>query len=229
MSIDQRLSRLAPALSAQERAILVLEAWKDGRQEDPAWRLHMPQEQAKAFNYYIDLMNKANGVLGRLVSHLHVEAEKVELREGWLLSLTVWQDHVDEISQAVHAEVKAPAGRKRLEAVLDWRPSTSEGEVLPTMPASVIEMLKKTTAYGLISTWVEMKCVEVLVEEIAGAFNGIDPLRPVFREKLESTREKLLTVHEHLSFLSIQVELREPLGEELQEMREWLESLPNLS
>ena len=125
------LSRLAPALSAQERAILVLEAWKDGRQEDPAWRLHMPQEQAKAFNYYIDLMNKANGVLGRLVSHLHVEAEKVELREGWLLSLTVWQDHVDEISQAVHAEVKAPAGRKRLEAVLDWTAALAEDEQYP--------------------------------------------------------------------------------------------------
>ena len=38
MSLDGRLNKLAPMLTAQERAILVLESWKEGRQEDPAWR-----------------------------------------------------------------------------------------------------------------------------------------------------------------------------------------------
>ena len=45
-------------------------------------------------------------------------------------------------------------------------------------------------------------------------------------ETPETTREKLLTIHEHLGFLLIDVVLREPLDEELQEIRGWLEELP---
>ena len=57
------------------------------------------------------------------------------------------------------------------------------------------------------------------------AFNGLDPL-PVFREKLEGTQAKLLAIQEHLRFLRIDVELREPLPEELEELRGWREELP---
>src|SRR5690606_11772143 len=60
VSLDSRLSRLSPVLTAQERAVLVLEAWKDGKPEDPGWRSQMPREQAHAFNQLIDLMNAAN-------------------------------------------------------------------------------------------------------------------------------------------------------------------------
>jgi hypothetical protein len=94
MSLDQRLSRLAPALTAQERAILILEAWKDGRQEDPAWRLHMPREQTSAFNHYIELMNQANVVLGKIIGVISFQAEALEQREAWLVGLTLWQEHI---------------------------------------------------------------------------------------------------------------------------------------
>ena len=35
MSLDARLHKLTPALSAQERAILVLRSWKAKEHEDP--------------------------------------------------------------------------------------------------------------------------------------------------------------------------------------------------
>jgi len=57
-------------------------------------------------------------------------------------------------------------------------------------------------------------------------FNGIDPLRPVFRDKAEATREKLLSLQERFRVIKVEVELREPLDEELQETRDWLATIP---
>ena len=74
MSIDQRLSRLAPALTAQERAILILEAWKDGRPEEPVWRY----AQSQAFIRYIDLMD--------VVTRDPGDEELAEMRE-WVASI----------------------------------------------------------------------------------------------------------------------------------------------
>ena len=41
-SIDSRLSRLSPKLSARERGLLVLRSFKEKTPEDPAWRQSMP-------------------------------------------------------------------------------------------------------------------------------------------------------------------------------------------
>lgn len=40
MTIDARLNKLMPVLTARERAILVLESWKEGENEDPQVALH---------------------------------------------------------------------------------------------------------------------------------------------------------------------------------------------
>ena len=48
----------------------------------------------------------------------------------------------------------------------------------------------------------------------------------MFREKLDATRAKLLAIQEHLRVLNIEGDLRDPLDEELQEIRGWLEENP---
>jgi hypothetical protein len=53
MSIDYRLHRLSPKLSARERALLVLRSLKEGTPEDFAWRHTMPPAQAHDFNRLI--------------------------------------------------------------------------------------------------------------------------------------------------------------------------------
>ena len=345
MSIEQRLNRLAPVLTAQERAILVLESWKDGKSEDPSWRRSMPPDQAHAFNRYIELMNQANRVLGHVIAALAMQTEKLEQREAWLIDLTLWQEHIDDIRRAVRLSVKEPiteseyraaveaardewvpvqelaaflAGErdypdddyeegeegwgpvikdevwdgavaeeeKRLRALVaeGQLPSRGKGKAMklqhralqhfgrdvgavsedyftyrvvpdnqaeeveaerkalqglqkvldskqylgqdddaqPSLPERIQQALRETTAYLLISIWVQLRCVEALVNEIGEAFNGIDPLKPAFREKLDGTREKLQAIREHLSFLRMECELREPLEEELTEMRGWL-------
>jgi hypothetical protein len=348
MSIEQRLNRLAPVLTAQERAILILEAWKAGRPEDPAWRRSMPQAQVPAFNQYIELMNRANVVLGRLIGAIAMQTEALEQREMWLVDMVLWEEHVEEIRRAIRLAVREPiteseyaaanqaardewvsvtemaaflAGEreewpeddyetvdgeygpvikdeawdrgvaeeerklramvargelpsrgkgKRLELqqgvlshfghevgavsedylsyrvvrdeeaeeveserkalrhlqrVLEFLPYDLDGEN-GKMHERLRNGLRETTAFRLISGWVELKCVEVLVDEIGEAFNGVDPLKPAFREKLDDTRRRLQDVQEHLMFLRMEVVLRDPLPEELDEMRGWLEELP---
>jgi hypothetical protein len=43
---------------------------------------------------------------------------------------------------------------------------------------------------------VQLRCIETLVAEVGVHFNGIDPLRPVFREKAEATKEMLLSIQD---------------------------------
>ena len=67
MSIDTRLSRLMPALSARERAALAVRAFKDDEPEDPAWRRTMPRDQVDEFRRLIDLENRVKqGISSRL-------------------------------------------------------------------------------------------------------------------------------------------------------------------
>lgn len=97
MSIDARLTRLMPTLTAKERAILILRAWKARTDEDPLWRRTMPADQSKEFNRLIGLMNVANIQLGHLVTFLEKEVEKLELTDAWLFTLLLWQEHVTAI------------------------------------------------------------------------------------------------------------------------------------
>ena len=53
MNIESRLKKVIPALSARERAILVLRSWQDGTPEDRSWRLAMPSDQTREFNRLI--------------------------------------------------------------------------------------------------------------------------------------------------------------------------------
>jgi hypothetical protein len=77
--------------------------------------------------------------------------------------------------------------------------------------------------------WAELRCMEMLVAEVGEHFNGIDPLKPVFREKAEATRERLLSNRDWFKVLEVEVELPEPSEEELQEPRDWAESIPSTS
>jgi hypothetical protein len=102
---------------------------------------------------------------------------------------------------------------RRLRHVLNWQqPDGPDTDELTGIPERRRTGPRETTAYRLISTWVLLRTVDVLVKEIGEAFNG--------------TREKLLSIREHLLFLSMDVVLREPLDEELEEMRGWVAETP---
>jgi hypothetical protein len=80
----KRLERLYPALSAKERAILTLQDYKAGREQDHKLLSSAPEKQADEFNRYIGLMNAANGELGLVIALLKERVEQEELRLAWL-------------------------------------------------------------------------------------------------------------------------------------------------
>jgi hypothetical protein len=90
MSGNQRLDRLYPALTAKERALLILRAWKADQEEDVAVRRTMPADQGLEFNHYIHLMNAANGGLALYVAALNGIAKEQGLKSAWLASLQMW-------------------------------------------------------------------------------------------------------------------------------------------
>ena len=101
---DRRLDKVTEVLTAKERAILVLRAWKEKRYDDPAWRSSMPSVQASEFNRLIRLMTGVSIGLGPLVIHLEAQVEMLSLRLGWLTTFLMWQWNVEQLAEFIQFE-----------------------------------------------------------------------------------------------------------------------------
>ncbi len=135
MTFDARLSRLMQALTAKERAILVLQAWQAGTEEDPDWRSSIPASQAREFNQLIDLMNASVLRVGRFITSLEHEVDKLELRAAWLESELIRTEHVRMLRRLVRLAVREPITEndyQAKQAELDgaWIPLNELAEVL---------------------------------------------------------------------------------------------------
>ena len=118
MSIDGRLDKLTPALTAKERAILVLRAWKEGVPEDPQVRSKMPPEQALEFNRYVGLMNGVNAFLTFYTGILDQSLALLDARYGWLLTLHLWALNVSDLACYITVYTKEPVTRSQHEQQL---------------------------------------------------------------------------------------------------------------
>ena len=105
---EARVKGISEGLTAQERGLLVLRSWKEGKEEDPAWRSTMPEEQVLAFNRYIHLTNGVNRGLGLLLLAIVLETDKLSLRLGWLAESALWAITTTELRDYVALEAKEP-------------------------------------------------------------------------------------------------------------------------
>jgi hypothetical protein len=118
VSIDARLSKLTPALTARERAILILRASKEGTSEDPQVRSSMPPGQALEFNHYIGLMNGVNVFLTFYTGVLDQALALLDARHGWLLTLHLWALNVSDLARYITVYTKEPVTRSDYEQQL---------------------------------------------------------------------------------------------------------------
>ncbi len=81
----RRLDRLYPALSAKERAILVLRALKADSEEDPEVRRTMPNSQVDSFNRYMSLIRGVNVGFGFFITRLASLMEYLDAHYGWIV------------------------------------------------------------------------------------------------------------------------------------------------
>ena len=100
MSIDARLNKLVPALTARERAVLLLRSLHEKTPEDPAWRSTMPPSQARELNRYIGLINACNLQVPYMITVIEKDMEKLELMASWWFTLLLWQTNLAEIDYA---------------------------------------------------------------------------------------------------------------------------------
>ena len=119
MSGNQRLDRLYPALTAKERALLVLRSWKADQEEDPQVRLTMPQSQARDFNHYVHLMNFANDYLGKYIAALKGISGELNLKAAWLASLQMWGLRVWDIWSYIAVYTNEPITESEHKRLVD--------------------------------------------------------------------------------------------------------------
>ncbi len=150
---DGRIDKLYPVLTAKERALLVLRAWKQDEEEDRRVRLTMPDSQISEFNRLLDLMNGCYlftpyiGALGLVIGQL-------SLRYGWLLMLDLWAIHAFTLADYIWSETKEPITendyQRRVEAArAEMAPGVELAELLAEMHEGWGESdLKKTDDGG---------------------------------------------------------------------------------
>lgn len=102
-----RLDKLCPALTARERAILVLRTWKEGHDEDPQLRRTMPLSQVTVFNAYIDLMHGISD-LSPYVLLLQQQVAQLGLRYAWLSTLDFWAITAFSLASYIWFDTKEP-------------------------------------------------------------------------------------------------------------------------
>lgn len=127
MSIDARLKRLVPNLSARERAVLVLRALKQDTPEDPLWRRTMPPDQVAEFNRLVGLINATNLYLAASIAVLQQLAQKLATQAALLLGLRLWQLHVHYVGLLAQRLLKEPITESEYRRLLEarqqeWRP-----------------------------------------------------------------------------------------------------------
>jgi hypothetical protein len=213
VSIDSRLTKLMPTLTAKERAILVLRSFKDKTPEDPAWRSTMPREQDPEFNRLISVMNTCNTYLPLLIAVLEQQTEQFYQRLLWLETMIAMGVQAWEIAKLVPVAKRKQAEKGRGDhwplVELPW---VKEDE--PPGWLNVCDQAEEAFRSSVVSLWQQLREVEILLDEVALEFDGEDPLRSANREVLDSMRSRLTALHRVLASQK-PLELSEPDEESL--------------
>ena len=123
---DKRLDRLLPALSVQERAILMLRNFKADQPQDRQLLNAAPEQQTAALNRLIGLMNAANGDLAHVIVIIRERVRQEDLRFAWLewarmCALEMWaigaRFHMSAREPIIESEYRKREAEARTELV----------------------------------------------------------------------------------------------------------------
>ena len=223
-TLDTRLGKLMPALTAKERAMLVLRSLKGGTPEDPKWRRAMPTSQVAEFNRYIGLMNACNVQVGALIMLVNQSVEKLELRFAWFTSLVLWGSHAEDLEDYIDRYTKPDGERAQVELLRmkseePWRSFHVRSEGEEPLWSRLAEALQERMKAELPCHWQQLRAVEMVLDEVTEEFGVEDVLRPVQRQEIAAAKEKALAVQGTLQKWTGAFELPEPDPEALEETR----------
>ncbi len=136
---DRRLGRLYGALRPQERAVLVLRAWKEDREPARQLLTSSTVEEAHEYNRLLELLGAASEELTQYLNYLHLYVGQEELRCSWFQTALLWglakkePERAEELSERLRDQLAAGVALRwrelrALETVLDEIAGELDGE-----------------------------------------------------------------------------------------------------
>lgn len=187
MSLRNRLTSLAPTLSAKERAILLLRSHHKDEEEDPEVRRTMPAEQRPEFHRFLGLIYVANGELAVYIRVLAHEANNLKCD----------RDQIVLLEDASH-QLEAQLGLEPPATVRGWR--KRERITVPEFFHGLAAELRDSLSKRVVQHWQELRATELEWDEIAAELDGEDPVHPLVREQAAETAT---TLRELAAFLGL--------------------------
>ena len=132
MSLDSRLGRLSPGLSARERVVLYVRAALEGQRIDPSVGATMPNSQVAEANRYVTI---ANGILHVLLPQaliLQADVEALSLRFQLLLTWAAWGTERTRLRNALQLLAVIPIAQTEYDRLV----SEGRAEYLPYAEAA---------------------------------------------------------------------------------------------
>jgi len=177
--LTARLDKLAPALTAKERAILMLRRHTAGLEPDPELLRSMPKEQAREYDRYAGLAYVANAHLGSLLRVIHMQVDSLEFHRDQLANL-------DEAAGRLESELPDEV---QANPVRGWR--KREKVSVPEFLRGLALEMRTNLQEALVLRWQELRALEIVWNEIAAEFDGEDTLHPELRREANDTGAKI--------------------------------------
>jgi hypothetical protein len=236
MSAEQRLDRLYPALTAKERGLLVLHAYKAGEQPDRLIYSTTPSGQRREFNRYIRLMNACNVELATMLVVLREQIGKTDLKYAWFMTLCLWGIETQFLGDEVLARTKDRTLRRDVRRMMRRAPGDLQVPVDLTLPHAERDPFKQGYGdemvravlfgikQGLEQHWCELRSIEIALAEVAEEFGGEDPLQPDVRALIDGCLATCTTLRDQVADY-VEIELAEPAEEDISPVRALIETV----
>lgn len=236
MSGEQRLNRVYPALSAKERGLLVLQAYKAGEKPDRLIYDTTPNAQGPEFNRYIRLMNAVNVELATVLTIMREQVDKADLKYAWLMTLLIWGMETQVLGDEVLSATKDRKLRRDVRRLMARAPGDLQVPVDLTLPPEESDVFKKGYGdelvrgllfgikQGLQQHWFELRAIEICVQEVAEEFGGEDPMQPDVRELINDCLRSCTRLRDDVSAY-VEIELPEPADDDIAQVRGLLDKL----
>lgn len=173
-----RLGKMTPALTARQRFLAIFNAHRAGTTVDPELRASMPPEQAGEFYAYTRLLFASEVLLGNAAVTVHGHVGELDR----LVERIVILEHNTAELERTHPELTRKPGERRRKG----------GRVtIPEWLRELAAQLRSTLVDEIRYRWHELRCIELLWDDMATQWDGVDPAHPTVRAKVEEAREGL--------------------------------------
>ncbi len=206
-TLRSRLGKLAPALTARQRFLLMLRADRAGEAVDLDLRTSMPEEQRPEFNRYLRVLFLAEAMLGSTLATIayHVDAIDTGLERADLIDRAAGQLEHD------HPETRREPGQRR----------TKRSRVTPPeFLRDLAGVLRTELASDVVFRWQELGAVEAVWTEIGAELDGIDPVKAELRAAAADLATRLRDLAARAN-----AALGNPEAERVESLRTWVRSV----